>query len=103
MLEAILLIMPALVAVFVVLFVRKVGPPVEPPNFNEIFDGVSLSVETLVGLGKVTESAGQRILETLINEMTEAGWDTADDSLRDHNDTPFVLQAFKNCGVEITE
>lgn len=99
MLSALLWVMPVLVAAFVVIYVKKVGNPMIAPNYNEIFDGVSLTVETLVGLGRVTEPAGQQILETLINEMTEAGWDSAEDSLRDHNDTPFVVQAFKNCGV----
>lgn len=104
MLAAILLIMPILVAVFVVIYVERVRPVTQRINtFRYVFDGVSATLETLVDNSRSDEAMAQQILETLINELIESGWDNPDEALRDNQETPFIVQAFKNCNVELKD
>lgn len=71
---------------------------------NDVFNNVAVTVETLVGLGRLDEPTGQRILESLINGLIiDADWDTADEVLLEYKSTPFIVQAFENCGIRISK
>lgn len=73
-------------------------------NATNVFNNVAVTVETLVGLGRLDEPTGQRILESLINGLTiEADWSDADEALLEHSSTPFIAQAFENCGIKLSE
>lgn len=68
------------------------------------FNNIAVKVETLVGLGRMDEATGQAILESIINSLTvELGWHDVDDSIREFQSTPFIVQAFENCGFKLTE
>ena len=66
---------------------------------TEIFNNVAVKIETLVGLARLEENDAQSILESMINGLQTADWDTQDESLVEFKTTPFIVQAFKNCGI----
>lgn len=109
MLSALLWVMPFLVAALVVLYVERVkrmdhNLPTEEEisrNFRYVFDGVVLKLEHMVDNKQIEEWMAQEILQTLINELTENGWYESDRALYDNQDTPFIVQAFTNCGVKL--
>lgn len=107
MLAAILLIMPVLVAVFVVVYTIRVrnvdhnfpSPADVSKSQRYIFDSVENKLEHMLDKKQIEEWVAQEILQTLINELVENGWDEADAALYHYQDIPFVTQAFANCGV----
>lgn len=112
MLSVVLRIMPILVAVFVVLYVERVKrmgdldhnfPSSEETNRQQryIFDSVENKLEHMLDNKQIEEWVAQEILQTLINELVEYGWDEADGALFHYQDIPFVAQAFANCGVKV--
>lgn len=70
---------------------------------KDVFDDVALTVEAQVDMGRLDEPTGQRIMESLINSLTNAGWDDLDIAMRENEKTPFIIQAFENCGHKIIE
>lgn len=105
MVAILLYIMPVLVAVLVAVYVERVTRMVQryesahPQRY--VFDGVAVKLEAMIDNGKINENDAQTILETLINELVEHGWDTADEALSDNQDQPFIAQAFDNCGIKL--
>lgn len=70
------------------------------------FNNVAVKVETLVGLGRLDENTAQDILESVINSLTfDLGWagDDVDEAIREFESTPFIVQAFENCGYKLVE
>lgn len=67
------------------------------------FSNVAVKVETLVGLGRLDERIGQDILESVINSLDELGWNAHDEAILEFRTSPFIVQAFENCGHKISE
>lgn len=89
-------------ALFVYLLIKiTTGVPVRMVRGASAFNNVAVTVETLVGLGRLDEPIAQNILESVINSLDELGWDTQDESIREFQSTPFIVQAFENCGYSL--
>lgn len=105
------LVLPVLVAVFVVFYVERVSnvdhnfPSPEDVSKSQryIFDSVENKLEHMLDNKQIEEWVAQEILQTLINELVENGWDEADRALYHYQDIPFVVQAFHNCGVKVQD
>lgn len=67
-------------------------------NLEEVFNNVTIKVETLVGLGKLDERIAQSILESVINGLDGLGWEDQEATIKEYENTPFIVQAFENCG-----
>lgn len=98
-----LLIIIGLPTLFVFVLLKLItGVKVSLANGTDAFNNVAIKVETLVGLGRIDETTAQTILESVINSLTvELGWDTVDESIREFQSTPFIVQAFENCGYKL--
>lgn len=105
MFPVLLWIMPVLMAVFVVVYTERVKglvqkwESVHPQRY--VFDGVALKLEHMLDNKQIEEWMAQEILQTLINELVEQGWDAADEALADNQGYPFVVNAFENCGIKL--
>lgn len=96
------IVVPASLVYVLIRFTKD--EPVSTSRSTNVFNNVAVTVETLVGLGRLDEPTGQRILESLINGLTiENSWSDADEALLEHETTPFIVQAFENCGITISE
>lgn len=99
---AITVVVPTL---FVLTLIKlSTGVKVSLTNGTVAFNNVAVKVETLVGLGRLDENAAQDILESVINSLTfDLGWggDEVDEAIREFRSTPFIVQAFENCGYKL--
>lgn len=82
---------------------RKAGVSVEHVgNPHDAFNNIAVKLETLVGLDRLDEPIAQDILESVINGLAlDCGWVDVEESLVEFQDTPFIVQAFKNCGYNL--
>lgn len=68
---------------------------------NEVFDPVAHAVRDLVNTNDLKESHARWLLECLIDSLQGIDWDTEDESLDKFKDVPYVVEAFRRCGIKL--